>query len=489
MGERYFVNVGSWAIEEDDLTELMTDIVQDRNERDKMMRFIFLEDRQRALVSYLLKRKLARDAIALERWLDRRLVAEDSDGGSADNTMFVSGPTPGHLTRVLELIGEFYKARSLISSTSASSLCHAGAVVDGESAVEEPTASSSSARPQVGSALESYTRCVEGAPFSEMIRIERTSWGKPFLGYPRLKHTNFNFNVSHEGAFVAAASDYFALVGVDVGAPKSARAQRTPTRKMNPTTSSAASSTKREDAPNGVASSTVELTTSMEDLEQLQRDFVGCLTAREWGLVQKATLSSDTMRQTADTETYNCFLRLWSLKESFVKARGDGLGFDLSKCEFHIDTDEEGPTWEKIRLSLACSVATADNGPLPINDEHLEGRKEFPPKDTGTVLRASASVKTGSKTSDSFLPQTDWKFRQSILMSGSQKHWISVAQGPLHTVQEDSKQDIAGKSIKSCFVHTSFTAEHWRKVLALSPPPFVELNVAELIESAIPAHM
>ena len=33
------------------------------------------------------------------------------------------------------------------------------------------------------------------------------------------------------------------------------------------------------------------------------------------------------------------FRRHWSLKEAYVKARGDGIGFELGQCEFVFEGD------------------------------------------------------------------------------------------------------------------------------------------------------
>ena len=45
------------------------------------------------------------------------------------------------------------------------------------------------------------------------------------------------------------------------------------------------------------------------------------------------------MGPSSEDEQRSVFRRHWSLKEAFVKARGDGIGFELGKCEFVFDGD------------------------------------------------------------------------------------------------------------------------------------------------------
>eukprot|EP00392_Amoebophrya_sp_AT5.2_P000562 g563.t1 len=82
-----------------------------------------------------------------------------------------------------------------------------------------------------------------------------------------------------------------------------------------------------------------------EELAELRRDFKACLTRAEWDSIasvlsseeESESLSGPATAQQVDTEhtrVYSAFMRIWSLKESFVKARGDGLGFELGNCEF-----------------------------------------------------------------------------------------------------------------------------------------------------------
>ena len=139
-------------------------------------------------------------------------------------------------------------------------------------------------------------RCVADAlehEFSAVV-LARTKGGKPFEASGAARPAgaeNFNFNVSHDGHFVVLASDPALLVGVDVNAPFELRA--------------------RNEAAGG--------------FDGVRATFDAVLTEREWEAVEGA--ADEAARIFA-------FRRAWSLKEAFVKARGDGLAFELRRVEF-----------------------------------------------------------------------------------------------------------------------------------------------------------
>jgi 4'-phosphopantetheinyl transferase len=74
--------------------------------------------------------------------------------------------------------------------------------------------------------------------------------------------------------------------------------------------------------------------------EEFFRDLRDCFTAHEWRQI----------RGNADPAA--TFFTMWALKESYIKAVGIGLGFDLQRAEFSVAPDGRGAT------------ATVDGKPL-----------------------------------------------------------------------------------------------------------------------------
>ncbi|XP_026424917.1 L-aminoadipate-semialdehyde dehydrogenase-phosphopantetheinyl transferase-like isoform X2 [Papaver somniferum] len=125
-------------------------------------------------------------------------------------------------------------------------------------------------------------------PFDE-IRIKRTIEGKPYLETDgeNMEFPNFNFNVSHHGDYVAIASEPQSNVGIDM------------VSLVIP---------KRETALKFI------------------KNFSSYLTTFEWDNIVNAGTCSEILEE---------FYRYWCVKEAFVKATGDGLGFKLDRLEFH----------------------------------------------------------------------------------------------------------------------------------------------------------
>ena len=70
--------------------------------------------------------------------------------------------------------------------------------------------------------------CVEatGVPWAQ-VELKRTKGGKPFMANkPAGFGPNWNWNVSHEGHFVALAAEARVLCGIDVAAPDQVRDDR-----------------------------------------------------------------------------------------------------------------------------------------------------------------------------------------------------------------------------------------------------------------------
>ncbi|KAM3616245.1 uncharacterized protein V6R79_014986 [Siganus canaliculatus] len=136
-----------------------------------------------------------------------------------------------------------------------------------------------------------------GIPWSQ-IRLERSPRGKPFLASPLKVSSDsspeppaWSFNLSHQGDYAVLAADQGLLVGVDV------------------------------------MKTTMPGSSSVPEFFRIMtRQF----TAYEWSVIQSAG---------SEYQQLAAFHRHWALKESFIKAIGTGLGFNLQRVEFHLPSE------------------------------------------------------------------------------------------------------------------------------------------------------
>ncbi|XP_069496823.1 L-aminoadipate-semialdehyde dehydrogenase-phosphopantetheinyl transferase isoform X1 [Ambystoma mexicanum] len=174
------------------------------------------------------------------------------------------------------------------------------------------------------------------------IVLKRTAKGKPFLlNDYRSSFPAFNFNVSHQGNYAVLAAESGLQVGIDV---------------------------MKTDFP---GSGSIE-----EFFRIMNRQF----TDTEW----KSIKSMESEWTQLDT-----FYRHWALKESFIKAIGIGVGFNLQRIEFHASplhmevgklyketkmlldgVEEEGWLFEETRLDDLHHVAVAIGRPDGFGDHH-----------------------------------------------------------------------------------------------------------------------
>ncbi|XP_022416226.1 L-aminoadipate-semialdehyde dehydrogenase-phosphopantetheinyl transferase isoform X2 [Monodon monoceros] len=139
------------------------------------------------------------------------------------------------------------------------------------------------------------------------IRLQRTAKGKPVLAKDSLNpYPNFNFNISHQGDYAVLAAESELQVGIDI------MKTSFPGRGSIP-----------------------------EFFHIMKRKF----TNKEW----------ETIRSFKDEWTQlDMFYRNWALKESFIKAIGVGLGFELQRLEFDISplNLDIGQVYKETRLFL-----------------------------------------------------------------------------------------------------------------------------------------
>jgi phosphopantetheinyl transferase len=122
---------------------------------------------------------------------------------------------------------------------------------------------------------------------------------------------NFNFNVSHEGDFVVLASEPLCLVGVDVSAPEACRS--------------------------GASRPAPELLKLFsKQLSRCEADYIRSAGCDGASLLFRACARRVSF---AAAEQQSAFRKIWSLKEAFVKARGDGLGLELGRVDFALAGD------------------------------------------------------------------------------------------------------------------------------------------------------
>ena len=248
----------------------------------------------------------------------------------------------------------------------------------------------------------------------ERVVIARTKGGKPFesSGLQRdAARSNFNFNVSHEGHLVVLASDLALLIGIDVSAPFELRGG----------------------PPLG-------------NFDEVRRCFANTMTEREWEAVEAAG---------GEAERVCAFRSQWSLKEAFVKARGDGLGFALRRVEFCL-CQPRAPLPEAAAEAAGERLARGAAGACESGAaSHVR---------EGGVLHFARVYVDGEL-------QRDWLCARCELRDG---HVVSIARGPVSCAQDvwGNFRETLGRNLPE---------EEHRARLVSPPPPFQELRVRQLV--------
>ncbi|CAG6004541.1 unnamed protein product [Menidia menidia] len=148
-----------------------------------------------------------------------------------------------------------------------------------------------------------------GIPWSE-IRLKRSPRGKPYLDAP-LKVSpdsdkSWNFNISHQGDYAVLAAEQGMQVGVDV------------------------------------------MKTTMPGSSSVPEFFR--IMTRQFTEYESSTIQSVG----SEHQQLVAFYRHWALKESFIKAIGTGLGFNLQRVEFHLSPEVlmQGKVLRQTRMHL-----------------------------------------------------------------------------------------------------------------------------------------
>ncbi|CAM4549205.1 unnamed protein product [Leuciscus chuanchicus] len=134
--------------------------------------------------------------------------------------------------------------------------------------------------------------------------LDRTARGKPYLSRP--SSSLWSFNVSHQGDYAVLGAEPGRQVGIDL------------MKTSRPGSGS-----------------------TQEFFRIMNRQF----TDLEWKNIRTAG---------SDWDQLDMFYRHWALKESFIKAIGTGLGFDLQRVEFHVSPNQmrEGQVYRQTRMFL-----------------------------------------------------------------------------------------------------------------------------------------
>ncbi|KAL9866442.1 L-aminoadipate-semialdehyde dehydrogenase-phosphopantetheinyl transferase isoform 1-T1 [Geothlypis trichas] len=143
-------------------------------------------------------------------------------------------------------------------------------------------------------------------PWNE-VHLQRTPKGKPFLASNLVGvNSNYNFNVSHQGDYAVLAAEPELQVGIDI---------------------------MKTDLP---GSSSIP-----NFFHIMKRQF----TETEWDVIK--SMSNEWMQ-------LDMFYRHWALKESFLKAIGVGIGFNLQRIEFNVSplTLEIGKVYKETKMFL-----------------------------------------------------------------------------------------------------------------------------------------
>ena len=170
----------------------------------------------------------------------------------------------------------------------------------------------------LGSRLLQRRACAEvlGARWRD-VDVARTALGKPYLravggavGGARARRPDlpcFNFNASHHGAFVALASEPGCAVGLDV---------------MN----------EAERPPRALGASADEYFAS----------FAAQFAPAEWDAIHAPGGGGGGGDDERERARFARFYRFWALKESYIKAHGEGLGHALDRLVFRVG-DADAP--------------------------------------------------------------------------------------------------------------------------------------------------
>lgn len=116
----------------------------------------------------------------------------------------------------------------------------------------------------------------------------------------------------------------------------------------------------------------------------------------EWKYIRQSTTDYGRLAR---------FIRLWSLKESFVKAEGSGIIFPLSKISFVCPSDLVMPS-QKSRFDTIVKVFNGNNNSQPTLGDWIFEESMIDPKHYVCVAKLSKNSNSGTLNTD-----PDYQFR------------------------------------------------------------------------------
>jgi len=238
------------------------------------------------------------------------------------------------------------------------------------------------------------------------------------------KAPNFNFNVSHEGKYVALVSEPFAICGVDVAAPDQLRLGNR----------------------------------SISKIEEIFETFESTLHPSE---------KEQILKQNGLASQLSRFRQIWSLKEAWSKCMGTGLGAKFATAAFTISQQEE------------------DNHNTVV-DDNSNNNNNNSNNNSSTFGTWTATISVDGVNEPSGSIDKNWSFHLHPFppledvydVPDDDTHWITVARGPTSCVVDahgEFWKTLNAKNIELKRADT-WSADIWKPA-----PRFEMLDIIDLV--------